>query len=223
MEGLTAYIRENAPKPTEPSTRSQTTDQPAEVTNKVAKRWLLGAPADIQAILDVLRRREEDRAPEERRCPLDLRRIDLRGANLLEVNLLEVNLLEANLADTELEDANLQLANLSNADLGRARFSYADIQGTNLQGAYLPKAYLLYAQLNGADLRGAFLYEANFHSADLEGADLKGAILRGADLRYALSLTQEQIEEAIGDKKTKLPEDLTRPESWTESSELVNY
>jgi hypothetical protein len=64
VEVLTAYVRENAPwrpNASEPTPRTP--------------------PADIQAIVDVLRRREEDRVPSEHRVQfLDLRRTDLRDS-----------------------------------------------------------------------------------------------------------------------------------------------
>ena len=50
----------------------------------------------------------------------------------------------------------------------------------------------------GADLRGAYLRVAKFDRADLSGADLRGA--RG--------LVQEQIDNAICDADTRLPDDL---------------
>ncbi len=54
------------------------------------------------------------------------------------------------------------------------------------------------AHLGGADLQGAIL----------TGANLQGANLQGANLTKAKSLTREQLDEACGDDKTKLPDDL---------------
>ncbi|MCH8113590.1 MAG: pentapeptide repeat-containing protein, partial [Proteobacteria bacterium] len=50
----------------------------------------------------------------------------------------------------------------------------------------------------GADLRGAYLRVAKFDHADLSGADLRGA--RG--------LVRQQIENAICNADTRLPDDL---------------
>jgi hypothetical protein len=33
-------------------------------------------------------------------------------------------------------------------------------------------------------------------------------------MRWARGLTQQQIDTAIGDEETELPEDLARPEHW---------
>jgi uncharacterized protein YjbI with pentapeptide repeats len=49
--------------------------------------------------------------------------------------------------------------------------------------------------------------------ADLTGADLRGADLRGVDLRAASGLAQKQLDTAIRDKATKLPEYLSGKQS----------
>lgn len=85
------------------------------------------------------------------------------------------------------------------ADLIGKNFRNADLRGANLRGAYLI----------GANLRGADL-----SLADLIGADFRGADLRGADLTTSVFLTQFQVNAAIGDRATKLPPVLTRPEHW---------
>ncbi len=61
----------------------------------------------------------------------------------------------------------------------------------------------------GADLEGADL-----RAACLLGADLRGARLGGADLRGALFLTRSQLESAVGDVATRLPEHLAAPAHW---------
>ncbi len=45
-------------------------------------------------------------------------------------------------------------------------------------------------------------------------ADLREAHLKHADLNHALGLTQDQINEAMGDADIQLPAGLMRPESW---------
>jgi uncharacterized protein YjbI with pentapeptide repeats len=85
----------------------------------------------------------------------------------------------------------------------------ADLSGASLDGADLS-----YTTLSGADLRGAYLGYANLSRANLSGAKLSGAKLRWADLKSAEGLTQEQVDSAIGDSNTQLPENLHMPESW---------
>ncbi len=85
----------------------------------------------------------------------------------------------------------------------QANLSRTDLQGVNLYGANLQEAVLIDAKLQGADLGSAKLQGAN-----LEGASLQGTYLGGADLTQAKNLTREQLDEASGDDKTKLPDDL---------------
>jgi hypothetical protein len=228
MEVLTAYVRENAPwppkssksperdfiKPPERGSVSISASNEATEPDKDSVQGVeapTGTPrTDIQAVLDVLKRREEDRIPEKHRVRLDLRGTDLRGVNLL--------------------GASLRRADLCGADLRGADLREADLCGADLQGADLLGANLRRADLLGADLQGAYLRKA----------DLRGADLRVADLRGARELTQEQIEWTmglndtalperpnphlvfkwtIGRSETALPEGLNRPQLWSKSIE----
>jgi hypothetical protein len=130
MEVLTAYVRENSRwEPEEPSTSTTASNEEAErntVVEQDAKPTLRRLPTDILAILAVLRRREEERVPEEHRIRLDLREANLQGAylvqaNLVQANLQGANLQEANLGGALLQEADLQQANLFGAILGGAR------------------------------------------------------------------------------------------------------
>ncbi len=57
----------------------------------------------------------------------------------------------------------------------------------------------------GGGVRGQL---ACLGGANLTGADLFAADLQGANLTKAKNLTREQLDEACGDDKTKLPDDL---------------
>src|SRR5215211_1947565 len=127
MEVLTAYVRENAPWPPKSSNKSPEREfikppfiKPPEgdsVSNSspnVAAEQDEGAEqeveptsgtprTDIQAVLDVLKRREEDRVPKKPRV-----RLDLRGTDLQEAYLRGANLQKANLQGANLQGANLQ-------------------------------------------------------------------------------------------------------------------
>lgn len=94
--------------------------------------------------------------------------------------------------------------------LGRRQLRGADLMGANLRGADLRAANLRGAYLIGADLTGADL-----RLADLTGADLRGAAVPAADLGTSIFLTQFQVNAAIGDGETVLPETLTRPAHWS--------
>src|SRR5271165_2777023 len=188
IEVLCTYVRVNAPRQPQKSTEdNQASALPPH------------PPADIQAILTVLGRRDEKYERENQR--LDLSLTDIRGAYLFEANLSGTNLIGADLNGADLSDAHLFGADLREADLS----------GTLLNGAGVRGALLGDADLSGADIEGADL-----RAAELSDANLFGADLYGADLRRARNLTQYQIEMAKGDSTTQLPEDqnLYIPESW---------
>jgi DnaJ-domain-containing protein 1 len=99
--------------------------------------------------------------------------------------------------------------NLSLAELCRARLDQATLIEANLLGALLIDADLSDARLEKADLRGAKLA-----FAALGGTRLEATNLCGADLRQARGLTQAQIDQALGDRRTALPANLVMPRAW---------
>jgi len=196
VEVLSTYVRENAPlKPQESPPKNE-----APTTSPTPA-------ADIQAILTILGRRE--RKYEKENQHLDLTNADIRGANLKDANLSGANLRGANLSGARLVTADLNGAYLIEANLNGATLDGAYLIGANLRGANLRGA-----NLRGANLRGANLIRAGLDEIYLNGADLRGANLRGADLRQANNLTQEQVDAALGNSATQLPENLHMPEKW---------
>jgi uncharacterized protein YjbI with pentapeptide repeats len=199
MEVLTAYVRENthqAPRPSKGSSEAASTsnEAPAEAeegAKQAAAPEPLRPTADIQAILDVVKR-TQDRVLEEDRTRLDLHEANLQGAYLIGAYLQEANLYRANLQGAYLEEANLKGAylkgaNLKGADLQETNLytnlQGADLQDAKLQDANLKGAYLVLAILIRADLQEANLYGADLGGADLGGGNLKGAFLKGANLQ----------------------------------------
>jgi uncharacterized protein YjbI with pentapeptide repeats len=150
----------------------------------------------------------------------DLSRANLTAANLIAANLIAANLSaanvtgaylrEASLRAVDLTDAKLSGADLLAADLTEAKLSGACLSRANLSEAHLSAAHLIAADLTDANLSGAYLI-----AADLTDANLSGANLLAADLRRAKNLTQEQINLAYGDERTKLPDHLQRPAHWS--------
>jgi len=221
IEVLTAYVRENAPWPLRESANLtivlQNGTEQQEDDNQVDPSYLQRPPADVKAIMDVLRRREEERVPEERRVPLDLRRTNLYKADLGGANLVGANLYKANLRRAYLVGANLYRTNLEGASLEEAYLQRTYLGAADLQGAYLVAANLRDAHFDGANLVGAYLGEANLEGAYLGGiylgeANLGGAYLGGTDLEGA-SVTPEQLKLANGEVNTALPEGFQRPDS----------
>jgi uncharacterized protein YjbI with pentapeptide repeats len=204
MEVLTAYVRENAPWPSEGFSKAPLAYEPTAKKQEGAEKNetpdAQSPTGDIRAILEVLRRREVERVPEAHRVPLDLRRTNLYSAILREFDLYGANLREANLREADLYRANLQRAKLSGADLRRANLQEANLRGANLyqanlyeaklfladlQGAELPNADLRKANLRGANLNSAILHDAHLSDANFSGANLQGANFPKADLERA--------------------------------------
>lgn len=76
----------------------------------------------------------------------------------------------------------------------------------DLSGAFIRRTDLSNANLEGANLSGADCTNVLFRGANFLDAKLDGAILRGADLSEARNLTRQQIERAIIDESTTLPD-----------------
>jgi Pentapeptide repeats (8 copies) len=93
----------------------------------------------------------------------------------------------------------LQRAHLGGADLGYGHLTVAELQAANLGGADLQSADLL-----KADLQGALLSKANLKWAKVDGANFQGV-----DLSETVGLTQEQLDSAQCDERTKVPAGLT--------------
>jgi hypothetical protein len=85
------------------------------------------------------------------------------------------------------------------SDLTGARLAGADLRGLTLRGSVAI----------AADLSGALL-----RRCDVLGVDLRDADLSGADLDGALYLTQMQVNSALGDARTALPQGFERPSHW---------
>ena len=135
------------------------------------------------------------------------------------VNRRGGNLKEANYAHAMLTNAHVRGADLSNARLSGADLNNADLSQANLFEANLSRASLCGTNLTGANLRGAVLRGANLRGANLDGAHFgkfpsRATVLNGSDLRGCSGLTQEQIEETLGDPYTEIPEGLKRPWIW---------
>ena len=106
----------------------------------------------------------------------------------------------------DLRGTNLRNAYFSQFHLGRVHLNRAHLEGADLSGAHLEGA-----SLRDANLRGANLIGTHLENAVLQGAYLRDAHLEGVNLRGARGLTSEQIDSAITDKRTQLPDYLKKP------------
>ena len=126
------------------------------------------------------------------------------------------------LSQADLRETQLQKADLSNTNLNKVKLQFSNLTGANLQAASLKKARFQEAipqsaNLKKADLSGAGMLESNLQYADLENANLEGAQfnedalfnqtnLKGANLKGTTGLSSSQINSAITDKQTRLPD-----------------
>lgn len=153
---------------------------------------------------------------------------DLQSATLYDANLSEAIFYQAKLQATNFCDANLTRANLEACNLTNGNLIGANLQGANLIGANLQNATFSTANLQEAILLEAVLSKANFSDANLSKANLVGtnladtifqnANLNGTDLSRVENLELQQIETALGDSTTILPDDLTMPSHWANFS-----
>lgn len=75
------------------------------------------------------------------------------------------------------------------------------------------------ANLDGKDFSMSLMIASNFTGCSLKktnflGADIRDANVKDTDLSESIFLTQMQINSAIGNKNTRLPDNLSRPAAW---------
>lgn len=107
-------------------------------------------------------------------------------------------------------------ADFSGAVLTRADATRARFEGADFTGADLTRMKLIEARCEDADFENAVLTRANaqratFARANFTRAQLNDADFSGADLRQARGLTQAQLNQACGDRETRLPRGLRLP------------
>jgi uncharacterized protein YjbI with pentapeptide repeats len=242
MEILCAYVRENAkrPRPCSDEISALYAQRMRTAQEEDTLQQRLGGlrPAvDVQVALTVIGRRSERQRDFEERtaaagiprgydrldlrdshlacanlCGLHFERADFSGSCLEGANLFNAFLDGVIVANAHLEDAELSLASLKGASLARAW-----LHGANFQEANASRANFSHAQLQGATLVEASLEKADFGDAILSDETLYGTHLHGASLINARGLTQDQLDIAIGDENTTIPDGLTRPAHWTKS------
>jgi uncharacterized protein YjbI with pentapeptide repeats len=122
----------------------------------------------------------------------------------------------------DLRGTKLQNANLSDSNLEEVKFQFSNLKGAILTGSNVNKGKfqdvnLTNVKLNNADLKQANFFEANLQHADMENSNLQGAQFnedttlfqtnfKGANLKEASGLMENQIQDCLVNKETKLPE-----------------
>ncbi len=145
---------------------------------------------------------------------VDLESVDASNSLFRSANLAGAHLEQSYLVDADFEAANLNGAYLSESTLHCANFSKARLFGAKLQGAFMDATNFSGADLRRASLVGAYAKRANFNATNFENANLTGAVFWGSNLSTAIGLTQEQLNAAVGDEETLLPEGLTIPKCF---------
>ena len=237
MEILAAFIRENAPINQKYEEESQHSSKlPTDIQTALTVIGRRDSHKDpVNQKLDL---RNTDLSNADL-TEANLSRAILVGANLQWVNFTRANLSEADLSITYLcgsifYEANLQKAifpeaNLQGVVLRKANLSKAVLYDANLEGAILCDANLEGVNLEDSNLQDANLIGSNLQNAKLTGANLEAVLLSTANLQDANfqeanlsranlsgceNLELQQIEQALGDRTTILPENFKIPKSW---------
>jgi hypothetical protein len=141
---------------------------------------------DVQAALDILRKRSASNPLVLNLRGLTLSRANLSGANLSGSNFAFADLSEADLSNTTLRNTNFYCANLYGANLAGADLSGETVNDrgplTNLAGALLLKVNFGKAEGKTGSLARAILVKATLSESFLNETDLRGARLWEANL-----------------------------------------
>jgi hypothetical protein len=176
--------------------------------------------ADLEVALIILGRRPYSSYESERiflaqrvLCNAQMVRSNFQHADFSYSYLCGVRFHEANLRDAFFRKSCMRHAILSHADARGATFIDTDLRGSFLNGVNLDNSILVRADLRNAVLgdQNAGTRPASLNKTDLRGAQLDGAELYGLDLRYAIGLTQDQVNSAVTDHTTRLPEGIQYP------------
>lgn len=160
---------------------------------------------------------------------IDFSSSDLTGASFIAAEFNRISFREAKLGRanftkafavrTNFSGARLDGANLEKAEIQRSNFTRAYLNGANLSKGDFGRSIFNGAELVAVNLRSTNVGRASFVGARLSGADFTRAFtfgmhVEGTDLSGVKGLTQEQVDAACGDAKTRLPAGLLPSKSW---------
>jgi uncharacterized protein YjbI with pentapeptide repeats len=135
----------------------------------------------------------------------DLKEILVKHKRWLDSCGLEGKRAELNFVDFRENGCFLKGNNLTGADLCNSIFTGLDLSGTIF--GFPPAIDTMREKNQGSRIvQITDLRKARFEDTILEGADLEGAKLGGTNLNGAENLTQKQIDSAITDENTVLPD-----------------
>jgi uncharacterized protein YjbI with pentapeptide repeats len=188
METLTAYVRTRCQISIESGGITDASIAETDSSSKKAKKGY--APVDVQAVFNVLRRR-------------NLNHKEINLFDLSNTSLRYVDLSRTSLSFADLSGCDLRYANLNETDL-----SYSDLRFANFIGANLNRIFLYEADLTGAFLQKVELRYSDLRRATLTNANMSGADLTDADLTEARNISETNLIETIF-CRTIMPDGIT--------------
>jgi hypothetical protein len=173
----------------------------------------------IEAIMAAYIRQNAPLVPEGQDSP-DQEKLGLGHANLdIQATLDVIGRLAVGLERWEKE----RIVRLEDTDLRNAVFLGGNFTKVWFRGADLRYAGIINPDCRGstfrfANLKGAVIHEkTKLAETDFYEAELEETSVAGVDLSETINLTQKQIDQALGDKITKLPAGLQRPTHWPDT------
>ncbi|MDT3779290.1 pentapeptide repeat-containing protein [Nitrospira sp. MA-1] len=133
------------------------------------------------------------------------KKTDLRGTNLEKALIINTKMAESYLAGANFQSTTLVLVNFDEANFSGGYPRFKDPKNFPNFGFFDPVE-------GSANFSNATLRSVSFDKANLKGVAFSKTKLFDVDLSETLELTQEQIDEACVDKKTKLPVGIKRPD-----------
>jgi uncharacterized protein YjbI with pentapeptide repeats len=143
----------------------------------------------------------------------------LANSEINHVNAWFTDFERAVLTESYLTDGAFVAASFTHANLANCRIEFSNFESAKFRFSQLDRAWLISVDIPYGEFRKASLVAARFDDVGLSKANFSGANLQGlvafeADLSDAEGLTVEQLANALGDASTKLPDGITRPETW---------
>jgi hypothetical protein len=142
-------------------------------------------PADVQAALNAIGRRNTKLDPPDARIKLrscNLSFYDLSRFSLMNADVTRSSFSHAQMADVSLEFAECEGCDFFGADMSRARmlridcpecrFDYANLSDAVMMEGRFSRATFVSAHMEHADLEGSDLFEANLSGASLKRTNL---------------------------------------------------
>uniref|UniRef100_A0A2A4YVA7 Pentapeptide repeat-containing protein n=1 Tax=OCS116 cluster bacterium TaxID=2030921 RepID=A0A2A4YVA7_9PROT len=140
----------------------------------------------------------------------DLSFADLSGINLDGAILNYANFEGSNLSESSFKGAKLHYSNMVGVDFSNSNLEAAQLFATDMSGAVLSGV-----NFQGADLRNINTQSVTFHQTSVLSQN-KGKRINSVDLSSVRNLTQDNLNNMLGDSLTGIPSELKRPEHWPE-------